>query len=1422
MRDDLLVPGTPDQKIKSRYHFSSWIILILTLGWLLSATMPALAAVFEETGAPPDLETWKPWVIRGVEEQTCPTWYNDGQAFRCAWPARLTLTVEANSGKFSQDWLVLAPVWLPLPGGSGQWPIQVDLDGQPAPVVSKNGVPSIKVKPGQHQVTGTFEWNEMPETLPIPPASGLVTLTVAGRPVEFPVIDSTNRLWVQKRTIARAEEDRIEIRIQRLVTDGIPMQVLNLLKVNIAGRAREIKLDGFLLPGSVPMSLTCPMPARLSPEGELKIQARPGRHEIRIQTRFAGPVQTIELPASPYGQEVWSFQPQNHLRLVKIEGVPSIDPSQTDIPDSWKSHPTFLIDPGAKLTVKETRRGDPDPAPDRLTLHRTWWLDFNGHGFTVQDRINGTMSRQWFLALNAPGVLGRVAVDGRDQLITVQDSNKSGVELRRGQLNLVSDSRYKYDDQPVPAVGWDHDFQALSAELHLPPGWRLFTATGVDVLPGTWFERWTLLDFFLVLIIALAVFKLTSWRRGLLALVTLILIYHEHGAPRVVWVSLLAALALLRVLPDGWFKKVVNLWRLASVVVLVVLAIPFMVGQVRIGVYPQLEPLGRWDADLFPAGLVGGTAALKTEVPEPLVDEEATTGKEDKPAIPKEKERAEVQRKSMAPPPKPSPQAQSNLPQQLYARKQAVLTQDPNALIQTGPGLPAWQWRSINMKWNGPVDKDQQIRLWLLSPAINLVLAILRVIFLALMIVSLVDLKHWWQTMGPKAAVPAASAAALVVGLLISSLLSSPTMAAINEYPPNDLLQEYQKRLLAKPDCQPECAHYPRMNLTINPDSMTLILEAHAAVDTGVPLPGKAEAWWPREVWLNEKPAAGLSRSKDGWLWLHVPKGRHRITMSGPPSTGNSFQVPLPLRPDKVTVASEGWEVVGVRPDGQVEAALQFNRLKKDGREVGPSEVTVLPPFLQVERILFLGLTWEVETKVRRLTPTGSPVVVSVPLLAGESVNTPGLRVQQGQVLVNMDAKATEVTWTSSLDEAQDIQLKAPAGVPWTETWTLDASPIWHCNIKGIPVIHHKDGEGQWKPQWRPWPGENVTISVTKPKAIPGQTVTIDSALLDITPGERFHKAGLTLQVRASQGGQHRLLLPEEAKLQQVKIRDQSQPIGQSGREVVLPLSPGSQKIYVEWHQAMDSAVLLSGPEVKIGQQAVNAKVTIHMPPNRWLLLAGGPRLGPAVLFWSYLLMVVVVALALGRVSWTPLKTRHWLLLSLGLTQVHPLLGILIVGWLLALAWREKKGLPENWFVYNFGQIILIVWTVAALIGLYVAVERGLLGIPHMQVAGNQSNNFTLNWTQDRIEALMPQPWVLSLPRLVYRGLMLVWALWMALSLLKWLRWGWQAFGQNGWWRKAPRRTRNKPGPEPKKAEDSNENFQFESPAPPPLPPAKG
>ena len=124
-----------------------------------------------------------------------------------------------------------------------------------------------------------------------------------------------------------------------------------------------------------------------------------------------------------------------------------------------------------------------------------------------------------------------------------------------------------------------------------------------------------------------------------------------------------------------------------------------------------------------------------------------------------------------------------------------------------------------------------------------------------------------------------------------------------------------------------------------------------------------------------------------------------------------------------------------------------------------------------------------------------------------------------------------------------------------------------------------------------------------------------------------------------------------------------------------------------------------------------------------------------------------------------------------------------IVAWLMVLGARSRLQTLPSPFLFNSIQIGLGLLTLFALIFLFIAVEQGLLGTPEMHVAGNQSTAYDLKWYQDRSDSILPQVWVLSVPLLIYRLLMLAWALWLAVSLLKWLRWGWQCFTATAIWR---------------------------------------
>ena len=165
-------------------------------------------------------------------------------------------------------------------------------------------------------------------------------------------------------------------------------------------------------------------------------------------------------------------------------------------------------------------------------------------------------------------------------------------------------------------------------------------------------------------------------------------------------------------------------------------------------------------------------------------------------------------------------------------------------------------------------------------------------------------------------------------------------------------------------------------------------------------------------------------------------------------------------------------------------------------------------------------------------------------------------------------------------------------------------------------------------------------------------------------------------------------------------------------------------------------------------------------------------------------MVVVLAALILSRAAFVPIKPYQWLLLGAGLTQIHPLGAILVVGWLMALEARARLTDPQGKAYFNLIQLGLIMLTALALAALYLAVEKGLLGIPDMQIDGNHSSRNELHWTQDRVATAMPRPWVVHLPQWSYHLLMLFWSLWMAFTLIKWLRWAWTCFSKDMVWRK--------------------------------------
>jgi len=1353
---------------------------------LSTVALPASAGPLGRESVPDALKPWIPWALHGAEERQCPYFYNSNEQRQCAWPSQLALAVTGKGGSFSFQVSAFRALWMPLPGDSKHWPQDIRVDGKPAVVVGQGERPGVEISAGAHIISGSFAWNELPESLLLPDAIGLVALTSNGNRVALPNLDGWGRLWLKRQAERSEGAERVEIRVNRLVTDDIPLTLSTRIELTASGKNQELLVPNVLLSGFVPLSLTSLLPARFEPDGRLRVQVRPGRWQLLAAARNMAPQSALTLPktsdrlAPP--EEVWAFEARPALRLANVEGVPSVDPQQTTLPQEWKSFPAFLMKPGDSMRLHQTKRGDPEPEPDRLALARSIWLDFDGRGYTVQDQISGTITRAWRLELASPQTPGRIAVDGIDQYITrLGADNAPGVELRRGTAHIVADSRIESGGRTLSATGWLQDFNQLSATLHLPPGWRLLHASGVDRAPQAWIERWTLLDFFLVLIVTLAAGRLFGWRWGVAVLIALTLSYHERGAPTWTWLNLLAAVALLRVLREGRLRKWVAGYRWLALLGVTLLLIPFAVDQVREALYPVLEhrwqAIGDQAARYDQAGVVAGMAQnqpVPAAAPAPP------------PAAMPEKE-AEPPEQRARPEPKALPRAGKlkqeapSVESRYYSDSMArsSLDQiDPNAKVQTGPGLPQWSWNDYQLIWSGPVEHTQAMHLWLLSPAGAKLATLLR---LALLVALLARLASTGPIRLPH--LRAGSAAVLLATFAL--LVSAPGGRALAQSTPDpDMLDELRDKLLAPPDCLPNCAEISRLKLTAAGNSLQVRLEAHAAADTALPLPGGASSWLPERVSVDGAPARGLMR-RAGSLWVQLAKGVHQIAMESNLAERPSVQLALPLRPHRVEASLSGWTLDGLGDGGEPGESLLLSRVAGKGRAAQAEAGETLPPFLRVERILNLGLTWDATTRVVRAGASSAPVLVKVPLLEGESVTRSEVRVQDGVAMVNLGPQTSEFSFGSALKESARLALVAPSDSSQIQVWRLNLGSQWHVQLSGIPVIHQQDESGRWLPEWRPWPGEQVALALTKPAGMPGQTLTLDRSVLTLSPGIRATDADLRLSLRSSRGGQHAVQLPEGAVLQSVAINGQTQPIRLEGRALSLPVTPGAQQIDIAWREPRGVSMMFAGSPVDTGTAGVNGALHLKLPEGRWLLFTGGPAMGPAILFWGVVIVLVPIAVALGRIRLTPLKAYEWFLLALGLTQAPMLTAVIVAGWLLALGVRRRFGeaySSNRWF--NFGQVLLALLTIAAIVSLFWAVENGLLGYPEMQVAGNGSDLWNLHWYQDRTRAALPSAWVVSVPMMVYRLLMLAWALWLAYALLKWLRWAWECFSDHGYWRR--------------------------------------
>ena len=1424
----------------SRLKTFAFLLALACPAALPALAAPAAPAQQDQAAAPPALQAWRDWARWRQEFRQCPLIAHASGAtaddFLCAWPGVLTLDAGARGASFSQHWQVSAPGWVPLPGDSRHWPQEVTVNGSPQPVLAQGEAPCLWLAAGEYAVRGRLIWAERPQQLTIAPISGLIALSVDGKPVQ-PVQRDGDQLTLGRSSAPASQADSLQLQVYRKLADGIPAELTTQIQLQVSGKAREIEIAPVLPEHFAPTALQAPWPARLDAQGRLLVQAQPGQATLELTARADAPLAGLQarLPQT-LAQEVWSYQDAPAIRVTAIaagQGALAVDPRQAGVPRPWQALPAFAMNAGGQLRIEERSRGLAAGQTNRLTLARELWLDFSGGGYFARDAIRGQMQQGWRLDVAAPYRLQRADAGGQALLVTGEPGGDhggsgasqnagqhaaalTGVEWRSPQVGL--DASLRIASGPgaaLPVTGWRQSFDEVDAMLHLPYGYKLLAAPGADAATGSWADRWTILDIFLAAFIALLAWRLLGVGGGLAAAAYLLLGLQERGAPLWTLAAALALALLARALPAGRLGQALRVTQMAALAVFCLTAIAFAPGQLRAALYPQLERPDNEGFSSLPVAPAPMPASVLMAPPPPpgqayeYEDAKARAPASAAPVLAgvapnrrqEELERRKAETSKLA---KAADAAGLSAPPPRYAQ---------SSVVQTGAGEPVWNiGQHYRLHWTGPILAEQTVRL-IISPPWLTRLA-------RLLLVALLGLTCWrvarraWPggpqpaARQPRPAMPAASAAAALAAAALALSLALPAAPALAQdaaaFPPQPLLQTLGERLNRAPDCAPGCASIARADIRIQGSQLTVRLQAHAGASVALPLPAAADNATLRQARVDGQPIDSVRGDKDqteGEMAYLLPlsRGVHLVELDYAVAGGDaSLRFPLP--PMRVLFEGRGWQAEGIDEERLINETLRLTRAASPaaaaaaadgGEQPAPQEAGAqqFPPYARVTRTLRFDLDWSASAAVTRLSPREGGITLAVPLLPGEHVTTPDVKVQDGQATVSLAQSEQETGWQSRLDKTKSLLLTAPALADRAEIWRVEVGPSWHVQYSGVPVTLATNAGGETVFEFHPLPGETLTLAPALPPAAEGATRAIDRVSLTHAIGMRASEHTLGFTLRASQGGEHVITLPEGMETLSAQRNGQELNLRPHGGKLTLPVSPGEQTYAITLRQTGEPGARLRMPAFDLGLPAANIDIEASLPEQRWLLASLGPRVGPVVLYWGELAVALalafLLALLLTRRGWTTVRFHQWFLLVLGFSTFSWMALALIALWLIALDWRQRAGPLPAWppLVFNGMQITLAVLSAAALVVLIAVIPVGLLALPNMGVAGHGSHGNHLNWFADQSGPLLPSVTLVSLPIWTYRAAMLAWALWLAWTVISWLRRGLAAWLQGGYWR---------------------------------------
>ena len=1317
-----------------------------------------LAVFAQDVFVPPELEDWKEWVLADHPNIYCPINDTSRQRLPCVWISELN--VDLTSGTNPRiDFRILgqadAPSHVELPS-TDRRPVSVELNGSPASVGLVSDSPRVFVNRGAFNITGYIELDTIPRSLRVPKSAAIVKLSIDDEDIAAPRIEDGN-LWLQAQALVQESENALRLDVYRRLRDDIPQLLDTRIRLSVDGEDRVETLGKPIPDGFRAISVTADVPVQVTEDGTFLVQVSRGLSWLVVRA-VSEQVFNEFTPASrgPYWpmSETWVYNARTQHRTVDVEGVNPVDPTLVDSP--FGSAPTYEVPLGSTLRLVNEQRGDPNPKPAIFNLSREIWLGFDGRSMVASDEIVADVQSE--LRIGADYELGTVSVDGANRLVTYlgdESDSETGITLHPSERRVESVSILE-SRSDISASGWLIDADSLNIDLNVPPGWKLLWTSGVDRVDESWLSSWwNLWDIFISVLIIVVLYRVGGVAVAIVVSIAILLGYQEHTAPAIGWLLLGLVLLLERQINSVVGRRVTQIVYWILLVPVAVISIFVAANNLRQAVYPQL------DAAI-------GSAFMPVEVA--AIDDETLTVDR----------RSMIMRDSFD---LPSPTAKSDrlrtqarsgeaIDEEVvvsgsydYAYQLGVGVQQPIVAVQTGPGRPTWNWDTVTLDWIGPVSKDQRIGLTFLPPPATRVVFVLIAVLHLLMLLVLVMAK-----VGDHIDIPPRLrrvASLLLLGVATSSVSAS--------FPDSELLDELEQRLTALPDCVPGCASLERADLSMDDENeLRINLTVLAGAKVAVPLPQSTPRTSLVEV-SRDGIRQPLFHDSRGATFVEVAEGQNRLSMHFNVRGLHDLVIDFPQKAAHISKDVCCWHVAESVESNQQRIVLNRHQDDTDDVSLTSSTYEFERP-LVVERTLDLRYEPTVHTTVRISENREENLSVEIPLLTGETVLDDHVAIRSGNVVVVFDPNVNVVSWRSSIRLDAELVISAPAYTERTEQWYVRGSDFWRFEGEGVTPSQSERNATVYLPRQ----GETLTLKLTEPKPVPGNTLTVKNVDLSSTVGSRASTHTAAFRIESSVADNFSIDLPTGSMLESMTIDGRDQPLS-IGTLVNFAVSHGDHVYRVSWRMEEPLGWFYRTPELAISESSRNVSHTVQLAKNRWILFLGGPALGSAVLFWGVVIVTVLVGLTLTYLPRFPLSKLDAILIAVGATLANIWALLFVALWTLGIWWRARTKLDDlPLYAYRLIQIALGLLTVIGLLALFFTVLSALQSPPDMYITSSSilTDRSTyspldahfLRWFADESTVNLTTAWVFSLPFWVYQLTMLAWSLWLVFALIKWVR----------------------------------------------------